>query len=84
MHWHVPPFAFILAIDEELAHEFFQRVAALLQYAGFTVLGEDDVGGSKSGGGAYSNAFFAGRDHVESKTALTLRVEHYEVEDGDC
>jgi hypothetical protein len=42
---HVPALAEVLAIGEELAHEFLQRVASLLEYASLSVLDEYDVFG---------------------------------------
>lgn len=57
---HVPTFAVIEPVGEELVHERGERETALLEDAGFAVLCEDDVGGVERGAGSHSYAFFTG------------------------
>jgi len=61
VYWHVPALAEILAIGKELAHEFLQRVASLLEDASLSVLDEDDVFRQEGGGRAHRNPLLACR-----------------------
>ena len=40
----------VVPVGEELVHEVVKGEAAVLQDAGFAILGEDDVFGAESGG----------------------------------
>lgn len=62
MDGHVPTFAMIEPVGEQLVHESRERETALLEDAGFAVLGEDDVGGVECRAGSDGYAFFAGGD----------------------
>ena len=74
----------IQIVCEELVHEFWEGEASVEEDSCFAVLGEDDVVGGERGGGADGEGFFAGGNHVERETALTLGGGHGGVEDGDC
>ena len=57
---HVPSFAEIESIGEQLVHELFEREAAVLKYASLAVLSKDHVGWVEGGSRADCYAFFAG------------------------
>ncbi len=43
MNWHVAPFARVIAVGKELAHEVLESESTLLKYACFPVLSENYV-----------------------------------------
>ena len=49
MHGHVPPFAGVESVGEELVHEVGELEASVLEDACFAVLGEDYVRGVEGG-----------------------------------
>jgi hypothetical protein len=58
MNRHVPPFARVILVREQLAHEIFQREASLLEDSSLSVLTSDHVFWSKCSCGANSDSFF--------------------------
>ena len=49
----------VFTVRKKLVHKLVEGEAALLQYAGFAILSEDDVVEGQGGGGADGYAFFA-------------------------
>ena len=62
MDWHVAALSRVIFVVHQLAHEIFQRKAALLEDSSLPILARYNVIGAKCCGGANGDAFLAGRD----------------------
>jgi hypothetical protein len=82
MYRHIPPLARILLISKKLAHKHLKRIAPLHKHARLPILTKHHVVFLQRTRRADTCTFFALARHIETKAALSLRIEHYEIHDG--
>lgn len=81
MYGHVPTLSGVLLIRKELIHKVPWREASLRKHALFPVLTENHILLGQRRGRAHAYRLLARGDHVETNSALPLRVEHDDVHD---
>jgi hypothetical protein len=82
MHRHIPPPPLILPIRKKLAHKILKFIPPLHKHPRFPILQKHHILFLQSTRRTYTRPFFTLRSHVETQSALSLRVEHYDVHDG--
>ena len=83
MNWHIPSPTRILPICKKLAHKLLKRIASLHKDPRLPILAKHHIILVQRTCRAHTSCLFSLIGHIETQSALSLCIEHYEVHDGD-
>jgi hypothetical protein len=83
MHRHIPTPPRVILIRKELTHKIRKSEASLHEHSSLPVLSENNISVIQRTCASHTCPLFPLGCHIETQTALPLRIEHYYIHNRD-